>query len=108
MKITMVSKIRLDGTPCPKCEDVKQRLTELGGELDLPEKPLGAEALGQLGLEDLHGDFSAVPRIVREVHGGHAAGAQLALDHVAVSQGPLEALELRGHRSGAVNRVSRA
>lgn len=30
MKITMVSKIRLDGTPCPKCEDVKQRLTELG------------------------------------------------------------------------------
>ena len=30
MKITMVSKIRLDGTPCPKCEDVKQRLAELG------------------------------------------------------------------------------
>ena len=30
MKITMVSKIRADGTPCPKCEDVKRRLRELG------------------------------------------------------------------------------
>ena len=30
MKITMVSKVRLDGTPCPKCEDVKQRLADLG------------------------------------------------------------------------------
>ena len=30
MKITMVSKIRLDGTTCPKCEDVKLRLADLG------------------------------------------------------------------------------
>ena len=30
LKITMVSKIRLDGTPCPKCADVKQRLEALG------------------------------------------------------------------------------
>ena len=30
MTITMVSKIRLDGTACPKCEDVKQRLEALG------------------------------------------------------------------------------
>ena len=30
MKITMVSKIRVDGTPCPKCEDVKQRLADMG------------------------------------------------------------------------------
>ena len=30
MTITMVSKIRMDGTACPKCEDVKQRLEALG------------------------------------------------------------------------------
>lgn len=30
MRITMVSKIRVDGSPCPKCIDVQRRLDELG------------------------------------------------------------------------------
>jgi hypothetical protein len=30
MRITMVGKIRADGTPCPKCVDVGRRLEELG------------------------------------------------------------------------------
>ena len=29
MKITMVSKIKADGQPCPKCEEVKQKLMQL-------------------------------------------------------------------------------
>lgn len=29
MKITMVSKIRADGSPCPKCLEVKQKLLQL-------------------------------------------------------------------------------
>lgn len=29
MKITMVSKIKADGQPCPKCEEVKQKLIQL-------------------------------------------------------------------------------
>ena len=55
--------------------------------LDLAEEPLGADHRGQLGPQHLDGDLAAVLEVVREIDGGHAALAQLALDAVAVGQG---------------------
>ena len=54
--------------------------------LDLPDKPLGAQRVRQLGMEDLQGDGAVVPEIAGEVDRGHAAAAELALEHVAVTQ----------------------
>jgi hypothetical protein len=55
--------------------------------LDLPEEPLGAEAEGQLGQENLEGDRPVVPHIVREIDDGHAPAPELTLDHVVVAKG---------------------
>ena len=62
---------------------------QVGGGPDLGEKPLGADDGGELRFEDLDGD----PAIVLEVLGGHAAGAELALDAVAVGEGEAETIE---------------
>ena len=59
---------------------------ETGGEPDLPKKALGAEGGGQLGVQHLQGDGAVVPQVAREVHGGHAATAELALERVAVPE----------------------
>ena len=61
------------------------------------QEPLGAEHRGELGPQHLERDLAVVPEVVREVDGRHAAGAELALDAVAVRQGPLEAAEELGH-----------
>ena len=78
-------------------EDV--RVLEVGGGLDLGQEPLGAEDGGQLGAQDLERDLAVVPHVVRQVHRGHAAGAQLALDDVAVGEGGGEAAEGVRHES---------
>ena len=57
---------------------------EAGGEPDLPDEPLGAQRVRQLGMEDLQGDGAVVPEIAGEIDRGHAAAAELALEHVAV------------------------
>ena len=61
-------------------------MLEPGGDLDLAEEPLGAERGGELGPENLDGDFSAVPEVGGQVDHGHAALTQLALQRVAVGQ----------------------
>ena len=61
------------------------------------EEPLGAEDGGQLGLQHLDRDVAVVLEVVGEIHGRHAALAQLALDPVAVGQGGLEPREEFGH-----------
>jgi hypothetical protein len=38
------------------------------------------------GVQDVDRDSAAVPQVLGEVHRGHPAGAELALDHVAVGQ----------------------
>ena len=48
------------------------------------EEPLGAEHRAELGAEDLEGDLAIVLQVAGEVDDGHAAGAELALDDVAV------------------------
>ena len=55
-----------------------------------PEKALGAETCGKLGVENLQRDRAVVPEVVGEIDRGHSAAAELALEHVAVGQGGLE------------------
>jgi hypothetical protein len=59
---------------------------------DFPEEPLRTECGRDFRLQDLERNQSVVSHIVREVHGGHAASAQLTLDAVAVSQSGGETL----------------
>ena len=63
-------------------EDV--RVVEPGGDLDLGQEPLDAEDRAELGAEHLERDFAVVLEIGGEEDGGHAAGAELALDPVAL------------------------
>ena len=63
-------------------EDV--RMIEPRRDLDLGEEALGAEHRAELGAEDLEGDLAIELAIAGEVDDGHAAGAELALDDVAV------------------------
>ena len=66
-------------------------MVELGGDGDLAQEPLGAERVGEFRVEDLDRHRAVVLEIVREVDGGHAALAELALDAVAVGEGGGEA-----------------
>jgi hypothetical protein len=59
---------------------------EVGGDLDLPQEALAAEHGGQLRVEDLDGDLAAVPDVLGEVDGRHAALTQLAPDAVAIGE----------------------
>ncbi len=62
-------------------------MLQVRGGLDLAEEPLGADDGGEFGAEDLDGDLAVVLEVMREVDGGHAALAELALKAVAVSEG---------------------
>ncbi len=65
-------------------------MAQLGREPDLAQKALGAERLRQIGLEHLDRDLAIVFEVAREVHGRHAARAELALDAIAVGEGGLK------------------
>src|SRR5207249_8208570 len=83
--------------PSPLCP-----YTTLFRSLDLLEEPRGPDDRRELRVHDLDGDFAIVARVVGEVYGGHAAGAQLALERVAVGHGFLEAME-RDRKSTRLN-----
>jgi hypothetical protein len=70
---------------------------KLGGKPDLAQEPLGAEHGGKLGAEDLERHEPVVPKIACEIDRGHAAAAELALEHVAVSQVRLELIARIAH-----------
>ena len=72
---------------------------------DLAQEALRPQGGGQLGTQDLHGDFSAVLEILGLVDCGHAALSQLPLDAVAIGEGGAEAVQLVG-RHGEWERVS--
>ncbi len=69
-------------------------MLKIRGRLDLLHEPLGAQDGGEFRTQDLDGDLAVVFEIFREVHGRHAAGAELALDGVAVGEGGGETGEL--------------
>ncbi len=69
-------------------------------EANLPEKPLGAEAGGELGAENLESDRPVVLEVAGEVHHGHAARAEFPLDRVAGGEGGAQDFEGERHGRG--------
>jgi hypothetical protein len=61
------------------------RVLKLGYDLDFVEKALSPYCLGKLGVEYFDGDTTVMPRVQCKVDHGHAAAAELPLDHVAVA-----------------------
>ena len=72
-------------------------MLEVGRELDLGQEALGADHGGELGPEHLEGDAAVVADVLGEIDGRHAAGADLAVEAVAVREGGLETAEELGH-----------
>ena len=72
-------------TRVDQAEDV--RVLQRRDRADLAHEAFGPDHGGKFRLEDLDGHLAAVPEVLRQVDGGHPAGAELALDPVAVGQG---------------------
>ena len=72
-------------------------MMEPRGHLDLAQKALGAEHLGEPLLQHLERDRAVVPEVAREVDDGHTAVAHLALDRIAAGQGGLESVQQVEH-----------
>jgi hypothetical protein len=72
-------------------------MTQVGGDLDLAQEPLGAENRGELGAQDLDCDEALVLQIPSEKNGGHPAPTELALDSVPIGEGGLHTIGLLGH-----------
>src|SRR5665213_3513643 len=62
-------------------------MLQIGCELDLLQKPLGAEHRGQFSVQHLDRDLAVMLEILGEVYGRHATRAELALDAVAIRHG---------------------
>src|SRR5437762_1109546 len=62
------------------------RMLEMGSDADLGEEAFDAHDGGELRVEDLEGDLAVVLEVAREVDRRHAAGADLALDDVAIGE----------------------
>ncbi len=73
------------------------RVREASGDLDFLEEPLRAQRRGELRLEHLDGDVTAVSHISGEVHRSHATLTDLSLDHIAVTDGLGEGCGEVGH-----------
>ncbi len=72
-------------------------MVELRGDLDLTEETLRAECCRQLRAQDLQGYLPVELEVFDEVDGRHAAGAEFALDTVAVPQCGGEAFRRASH-----------
>ncbi len=73
------------------------RMVEVGGDLDLAEKPLGSQCCSEFGAENFDRHLAVVFEIVGEVDRRHAASTDLFLDGVAVGEGGFETVEKLGH-----------
>ena len=83
-----MATVYLRGSRVVQGKDV--RVGEPGGDLDLPEKTLRPQGVGQLGLEYLDRHLPLVLDVPREVDRGHAPGTKLPLDVVFVLESNLE------------------
>jgi hypothetical protein len=81
--------IRLTGVE--KREDVG--MAEIGGGADLPEKPIGPDGVGQVGLQHLDRDRTLVLEVPSPIHRSHASAAGLLLDGVSVGESRPEAID---------------
>ena len=73
------------------------RVLQVGGGLDFLQKSLDAEYRDQLRLQDLERHGAVMFPVLRQVHCGHAADAELSTDIVAVGQGSGKASKFVGH-----------
>jgi len=73
------------------------RVLQVGRNLDLLEEPLTAQDRGEFGTQDLERHLPVVLYVLGEVHGGHAAGAELAHNGVTIGEGRREAVRWSGH-----------
>ena len=55
-------------------------------DLDLGQEPFDAEHGPELRLQHFERDAPVVPQIAREIHDGHTAATDLALDDVAAAE----------------------
>ena len=74
-------------------------MVQSGGELDLAEKPFGAERGGQLRAQNFDRDRAVVFQVPGEINRGHPARPEFALDRVTIRKRVLQALEQLGHGS---------
>jgi hypothetical protein len=68
------------------------RMLETRHQHDLAREPLGADGRRVVGMQHLECDGPVVLEVVREVHGRHAAAADLAADTVLLPQATPDAL----------------
>src|SRR5215207_4173745 len=71
-------------------------MLQASGELDLAEKTLGSKRLGELRVEDLERYWPVVAKIVGQVHYGHPASAELAVDAVVLRECCLQTIQQAG------------
>jgi hypothetical protein len=64
-----------------------RRGTRRAGVTGSVPEALGVDREGHFTVEELEGDRPIVPEIARDVHGGHAAATQHALELVATAKG---------------------
>ena len=72
-------------------------MQETGGDLDLAQKSLGTDGIGELWPQNLQRDRTVVPEVVREEDQAHPAAPELTLDRVAPGQGVLKAADGISH-----------
>src|SRR5438445_6230301 len=82
------------------------RMIEAGDDLDLAEKPLRPDRLGESGVKDLQRNDALVFGILREADGSHPTPTELAVNGVTGSEQLPEALDGENQakipRSGSV------
>src|ERR1041384_5755826 len=76
---------------------------QASGDLDLAQKPLGAEGLGHLGPQDLDRHRAVMLQVVGEEDERHAAAAQFPVDLVTVGQGGTQGVEYVRHGYAALS-----
>jgi hypothetical protein len=69
------------------------RMSEVGRNLDLTQKPLRAQRGGKIGTQHLHRYLPVMPYILSQVDGGHASVTDLTFDPVAAGQRSSQILE---------------
>ena len=75
-------------------------MLQIRGRLDLAQKAVGADDRRELVAQHLDRDVAIVLEIAREIHRRHPAGAELALDAIAIGEARAQAIDVIGHLSG--------
>jgi len=69
-------------------------MPQISRDFDLGEKPFGPECGAEFWLEHFDRNVAIVFQIAREIHGGHATGAELAVDAITIGERGLQRIRL--------------